>query len=153
MTRESMAIITFISRLFAWIAGWHLVYRMLRKHVHLNYSFTLNQRQHVDSARVGNETRYINHGSEKEDKANSMARSARLLNKFLVHSYWFSDLATLVHGEHRIALYASKLIRSCLGRHYERLTRIRPLTARYIRAGEEILFDYGEAYWGTDPGS
>lgn len=77
---------------------------ILRKHIRLNYSFTLNRHYIIDSARVGNETRYINHGSEK---ANSTAK------------------IVLVHGEHHIALYAT----------------------RAIRAGEEILFDYGDAYW------
>ncbi|KAF8488924.1 hypothetical protein F5888DRAFT_1909582 [Russula emetica] len=99
---------------------------ILRKHIRLNYSFTLNRHYIIDSARVGNETRYINHGSEK---ANSTAK------------------IVLVHGEHHIALYASKSSRSCPGRYYQRLTGIRPLTARAIRAGEEILFDYGDAYW------
>ncbi|KAI0280120.1 hypothetical protein BGY98DRAFT_965749 [Russula aff. rugulosa BPL654] len=80
---------------------------MLRKHIHLNYSFTLNHNYHIDSARVGNETRYINHGLEKDGKANSTARTI------------------LVHGEPRIALYATQ----------------------DIKAGKEILFDYGEAYW------
>jgi SET domain-containing protein len=56
---------------------------MLRKYVRLNYSFTLNHRYHIDSARVGNETRYINHGSEEDEKANSMARSALLPKTFL----------------------------------------------------------------------
>ena len=51
---------------------------MLRKHVRLNYSFTLNDRHHIDSARVGNETRYINHGLEKDKKANSVAKSELL---------------------------------------------------------------------------
>ena len=48
---------------------------MLRKHVRLNYSFTRNHQDNIDSARVGNETRYINHGSD-DKKANSIARSA-----------------------------------------------------------------------------
>jgi SET domain-containing protein len=47
---------------------------MLRKHVGLNYSFNLNQNSFIDSARVGNETRYINHGSG--NNANAAARSA-----------------------------------------------------------------------------
>lgn len=63
---------------------------MLRKHIRLNYSFTLNSNYHIDSARVGNETRYINHGSDEDGKANSGARTI------------------LVHGEPRIALYAKR---------------------------------------------
>lgn len=57
---------------------------MLRKHVRLNYGFTLNHRDNIDSARVGNETRYINHGSEEDNKANSIAKSALLLKKKLL---------------------------------------------------------------------
>jgi len=48
---------------------------MLRKHVGLNYSFTLSQHYLIDSARVGNETRYINHGTEEDGRANSVAKS------------------------------------------------------------------------------
>ncbi|KAI0302826.1 hypothetical protein B0F90DRAFT_1667436 [Multifurca ochricompacta] len=59
----------------------------------------------IDSARVGNETRYINHGNEK-------ARNAHAETK-------------LVFGDHHIGFYA----------------------LRDIKAGEEILFDYGEHYW------
>lgn len=81
---------------------------MLRKHVHLNYSFKLNQHDLIDSARVGNETRYINHGSDENGTANSTARSGLSQNYFSVHCHSSSDLAVLVHGEPRIALYASK---------------------------------------------
>ncbi|KAH9988149.1 hypothetical protein BJV77DRAFT_1023147 [Russula vinacea] len=80
---------------------------MLRKHVGLNYSFGLNNHHFIDSARVGNETRYINHGTEENGLANATAKT------------------TLVLGEPRIALYATK----------------------EIKAGGEILFDYGENYW------
>lgn len=85
---------------------------MLRTHVGLNYSFTLNNLHIIDSARVGNETRYINHGTEEGGLANATAKSA-LRNTvfpvyltFVAHCH-FSDLATLVLGEPRIALYAS----------------------------------------------
>ncbi|KAF8466499.1 hypothetical protein DFH94DRAFT_781237 [Russula ochroleuca] len=80
---------------------------LLRKHVGLNYSFGLNLQHIIDSARVGNETRYINHGTEEDGLANASAKT------------------TLVLGEPRIALYATK----------------------EIKAGGEILFDYGENYW------
>ena len=50
-----------------------LVHRIMRIHLGLNYSFTLNENWHIDSARVGNETRYINHGAG--DKANAVATS------------------------------------------------------------------------------
>jgi SET domain-containing protein len=49
---------------------------MLRTHVGLNYSFTLNSHHIIDSARVGNETRYINHGTEEDELANATAKSA-----------------------------------------------------------------------------
>ena len=39
---------------------------MLRKHVGLNYSFGLNNYHFIDSARVGCETRYINHCTEEQ---------------------------------------------------------------------------------------
>lgn len=54
----------------------------------------------------------------------------------------FSYLAMLVLGEPRIALYASTWRLSC-----ESLFNQDLHTARDIRAGGEILFDYGEAYW------
>lgn len=59
---------------------------MLRKHIRLNYSFTLNSRYHIDSARVGNETRYINHGSAENGQANSTAKSVLLPKPFPVYS-------------------------------------------------------------------
>jgi len=53
----------------------NLFSRDLRKHIFLNYNFGYNPKFTLDSARVGNETRYINHGSAKEGKANCVARS------------------------------------------------------------------------------
>jgi len=78
---------------------------IMRKHLGLNYSFGLNSEYHIDSARVGNETRFINHG--EGDKANATA------------------IKKLVLGDLRIAFYS----------------------LRFIRANEEILFDYGKEYW------
>ena len=80
---------------------------MLRKHVGLNYSFTLTQFSIIDSARVGNETRYINHGSNEDGTANAAARSALLWNNIPMCCHLFSDPAMLVLGEPRIALYSS----------------------------------------------
>jgi len=77
----------------------------LRDHVHLNYNFDLTDEEDVDSARVGNEMRYINHGSG--DKANAEA------------------CKKLVFGVPRIGFWAT----------------------RNIKAGDEILFDYGDEYW------
>ncbi|KAH9164584.1 hypothetical protein EDB89DRAFT_2016838 [Lactarius sanguifluus] len=82
---------------------------ILRKHVDLNYNFGYSKDFSLDSARVGNETRYINHGSDEEGKANAEADTR------------------LVFGEQRIGLWAK----------------------RFIREGGEILFDYGEKYWGN----
>jgi len=65
---------------------------ILRKHLGLNYSFGLNEDYHIDSARVGNETRYINHG--KGDKANATATKK------------------LVLGDHRIGFYALRNIKA-----------------------------------------
>ncbi|KAH9954772.1 hypothetical protein BC827DRAFT_1241027 [Russula dissimulans] len=76
----------------------------LREHVDLNYNFGLTKKEDVDSARVGNETRYLNHG---KDKANAKAQKK------------------LVFGVPRIGFWAE----------------------RNIKAGDEILFDYGEEYW------
>ena len=79
---------------------------MLRKHVRLNYSFTLNHNYHIDSARVGNETRYINHGSEDDtanSMANSMAKSALLPKGFqyIPTDFWSSNTRTW-RAPHRI---------------------------------------------------
>jgi len=83
----------------------------LRKHVKLNYNFGLTGTQDVDSARVGNETRYINHG--RGDKANAHAEKR------------------LVFGVPRIGFWA----------------------LQNIKAGDEVLFDYGETYWpGAESG-
>lgn len=65
---------------------------MLRKHVGLNYSFGLNNHHFIDSARVGNETRYINHGTEENGLANATAKSAQLQNtvfRCICHSLTF----------------------------------------------------------------
>jgi len=45
----------------------------LRKHLKLNYNFGYDPDYSLDSARVGNEMRYINHGSSAEGKANADA--------------------------------------------------------------------------------
>ncbi|KAH9059795.1 hypothetical protein EDB87DRAFT_1562822 [Lactarius vividus] len=82
---------------------------ILREHVDLNYNFGYSEDFSLDSARVGNETRYINHGSDEGGKANAEAGTK------------------LVFGEQRIGLWAK----------------------RFIREGGEILFDYGEVYWGN----
>ncbi|KAH9965545.1 hypothetical protein BGW80DRAFT_756075 [Lactifluus volemus] len=65
---------------------------ILRKHVDLNYNFELNPNIHIDSARVGNETRYLNHG--EEDSANAHATTK------------------LVFGEQRIGIFALRNIRA-----------------------------------------
>jgi hypothetical protein len=48
--------------------------RPLREHVDLNYNFGYDLLSNLDSARVGNETRYINHAKGKA--ANAEAGSA-----------------------------------------------------------------------------
>ncbi|KAI9462879.1 hypothetical protein BJY52DRAFT_1255768 [Lactarius psammicola] len=62
------------------------------KHVKLNYNFGYDANFSLDSARVGNETRYINHGSDAEGKSNSTAETR------------------LVFGEQRIGLWAYRFI-------------------------------------------
>jgi len=59
----------------------------------LNYNFGYSPAHSLDSARVGNETRYINHGSDKDDQSNAEAD-----NK-------------LVLGEQRIGLWAKRNIK------------------------------------------
>lgn len=49
--------------------------RSLRDHVNLNYNFGYDLESNIDSARVGNEMRYINHAKAK---ANAEAGSALL---------------------------------------------------------------------------
>ncbi|KAF8273078.1 hypothetical protein EI94DRAFT_1783169 [Lactarius quietus] len=68
----------------------------LRDHVDLNYNFGYSPAHSLDSARVGNETRYINHGSDKDDQSNAEAD-----NK-------------LVLGEQRIGLWANTIVRTYL---------------------------------------
>ncbi|KAH9025966.1 hypothetical protein EDB85DRAFT_1981141 [Lactarius pseudohatsudake] len=61
----------------------------LRDHSDLNYNFGYNPSFYLDSARVGNETRYINHGSGgKNGTANSVGETR------------------LVFGEQRVGLWA-----------------------------------------------
>ena len=55
-----------------------LAIRTLRTHLDLNYNFGYNPDYSLDSARVGNETRYINHGSDAEGLSNAIADSAPL---------------------------------------------------------------------------
>ncbi|KAI9444047.1 hypothetical protein H4582DRAFT_2190030 [Lactarius indigo] len=64
---------------------------ILREHVDLNYNFGYSNTFSLDSARVGNETRYINHGSDA--KANATADTR------------------LVFGEQRIGLWATRYIK------------------------------------------
>ncbi|KAI0253462.1 hypothetical protein BJV78DRAFT_211135 [Lactifluus subvellereus] len=80
----------------------------LRGHVGLNYNFGINPSTNIDSARVGNETRYINHG--REDTANARAETR------------------LVFGEQRIGFFALRNIkpgeelRFDYGEHYWKST-------------------------------
>ncbi|KAI0297413.1 hypothetical protein BC826DRAFT_165885 [Russula brevipes] len=64
----------------------------LREHVGLNYNFTLDKENAIDSARVGNETRYINHGEQKDANATGIAK--------------------FVFGEARIGFYALRNIKA-----------------------------------------
>ncbi|KAH9047476.1 hypothetical protein EDB83DRAFT_1463277 [Lactarius deliciosus] len=67
--------------------------RPLRDHVDLNYNFGYNPSFYLDSARVGNETRYINHGSGgKKGTANCVGETR------------------LVFGEQRVGLWAKRYI-------------------------------------------
>ena len=107
--------------------GW-LVHRILRIHLGLNYSFTLNKVYHIDSARVGNETRYINHG--EGDEANATAISVLLWHKVYGPLSLIAYLEKLVLGDLRIAFYSctSKLSRC---RYFSRLTRHNRRSAKY----------------------
>lgn len=105
----------------------------------------LNHSYIIDSARVGNETRYINHASDKDGKANATAKSARLQNNVSDDLSLISYPAMLVLGEPHIALYASTWRLSWRSLFNQDLH-----TARDIKAGGEILFDYGEAYWNVN---
>ena len=104
------------------------VHRILRKHLGLNYSFGLNEDYHIDSARVGNETRYINHG--KGDEANATATSVLLWHKVSSPLSLIAYLEKLVLGDHRIAFYSctSKLPRGC---YFSRLTGCNRRSAIY----------------------
>lgn len=117
----------------------------MRKHLGLNYSFGLNSEYHIDSARVGNETRFINHG--EANKANATALSVLLWHDICSLLLLIAYLAKLVLGDLRIAFYACKSKISGWG-YFSRLTGRNPTdVARHIRANEEILFDYGKDYW------
>ncbi|KAI0259724.1 hypothetical protein BC834DRAFT_604325 [Gloeopeniophorella convolvens] len=72
---------------------------VLRKHLGLNYNFGLGADYNIDSARVGNETRYINHAPQAVANAEAATR--------------------LVFGEKRIALFAKS------GRHIKAGEEIR----------------------------
>ncbi|KAF8268569.1 hypothetical protein EI94DRAFT_1139654 [Lactarius quietus] len=47
----------------------------LRDHLDLNYNFGYNPNFCLDSGRVGNETRYINHGSDEQGESNTKAET------------------------------------------------------------------------------
>jgi len=117
----------------------------MRKHLGLNYSFGLNKIYHIDSARVGNETRFINHGGV--DEANAAAISVLLWHDVCSLLSLITNLEKLVLGDLRIAFYAgtSGLSGCC---YFSRLTGHNPIdVVRNIKANEEILFDYGKYYW------
>jgi hypothetical protein len=48
-------------------------------HLNLNYKFDLNRTRILDGARVGNETRYINHGSGGRDNCAATSKLVYLL--------------------------------------------------------------------------
>jgi hypothetical protein len=117
----------------------------MRKHLGLNYSFGLNLEYHIDSARVGNETRFINHGAA--DKANATALSVLLWHDVCSLLSLIAYLEKLVFGDLRIAFYAcTSRLSGCF--YFSRLTGHNPTdVVRQIRPNEEILFDYGKDYW------
>ena len=88
------------------LARWRLVHRMLRNHVGLNYSFSLNSEVNIDSARVGNETRYINHAND--DRANAHAVGALSRRNVCGLSSFMAYLVKLVCGDRRIGMYACR---------------------------------------------
>ena len=85
-----------------------LSFRWIRtsKHIGLNYCFELNSTIVLDAARIGNETRYLNHSKD----GNCESRGS--LQTSLIDSYWQSVIThpcisvRLVNGEHRIGLFA-----------------------------------------------
>lgn len=60
-------------------------HRKLRIHIGLNYNFGISPNTNIDSARVGNETRYINHG--RDAVANARAESASMWSMLSVYRY------------------------------------------------------------------
>jgi hypothetical protein len=70
----------------------------------------------LDSARVGNETRYINHA--EGSKANATAISAALRPSGCGVCLLINCLEKLVFGDLRIAFYASKRVLYSCCRHF-----------------------------------
>src|ERR1700719_2755729 len=86
------------------------VARALSKYMKLNYLFTLNEEYIVDGARAGNETRYINHGNDKLDQTNCVARSEYPSSCFRpCATLWlrpFGGEDKLVNGDCHIGIFA-----------------------------------------------
>lgn len=67
----------------------------------MNYNFGYNPDYSLDSARVGNETRYINHGSDEEGLSNAIADSAPLSAPIYIVTDLHSSEARLWGAAHR----------------------------------------------------
>lgn len=82
----------------------------IQKHTGLNYGFDLNAHLSLDSARLGNDTRYLNDarptGEPGEQENNCDARS--MWHVFFMCCVHCFSLVRLVNGDHRIAFITRK---------------------------------------------
>ena len=76
----------------------------------------------------GNYTRFFNH----DDEGGNIVAAGKLISKrrepgwtSSLHPLHYNLIGLIVNGEHRLAFYSTKK----------------------IKAGEELVFDYGKGYW------
>lgn len=84
----------------------------IQTHTGLNYGFDLNAHTTLDSARLGNDTRYLNDarptGEPGEQENNCDARSMWHVFLYVLWSAHCVSLVRLVNGDHRIAFVTRK---------------------------------------------
>lgn len=118
---------------------------MASKFAHLNYEFTLNDRELLDAFFVGNETRFAN---DPADEALSNVEAAGEKRSYYRFIYFVTHLLVRhVDGNNHIAYYTSEF-NSLAGQSI-----MTPASsAKMIKKGKELLLSYGDAYWsGTQP--